>query len=179
MNTLGAVTFQCFTHEQVKEINKEVKKNILRKEELSKASSAVSKIGAFSIVPCSPLMDLLHPWMYQCQGTNIEFFGYDIYWDFHLETFNYNVYGESGEYGWHVDSKRGQTPVDIKLTCMLNLSEDPYEGGEFHMITSDEEIKFTSGMGVIFTSLVAHKVTPVTKEERITLSYWAQGPSWR
>ena len=67
----------------------------------------------------------------------------------------------------------------MKLTCLLNLSEEPYEGGEFYTIDNQEEHKFTSGMGLVTTSLIAHKVTPVTKGERITLSYWAYGPSWR
>ena len=32
-NKTGVVTFPCFTHEQVKEINKEIKKNIIKKED--------------------------------------------------------------------------------------------------------------------------------------------------
>ena len=67
----------------------------------------------------------------------------------------------------------------MKLTCLLNLSEEPYEGGEFYTITSNEKEEFTSGMGLIITSLIAHKVTPVTKGERITLTYWVAGPLWR
>jgi len=70
--------------------------------------------------------------------------------------------------------------MDIKLTCLLNLSEEPYEGGEFCAINQEEEtIKFDSGMGLVMNSLIAHKVTPVTKGERITLTYWAMGPLWR
>ena len=69
--------------------------------------------------------------------------------------------------------------IDLKLTCILNLSEEPYEGGSFFKINEKEEIKFDSGMGLIFNSLIAHKVTPVTKGERITLTYWGEGPPWR
>ena len=68
---------------------------------------------------------------------------------------------------------------DMKLTCMLNLSEEPYEGGEFEANGIDEKIKFDSGDGLVLNSLVAHRVTPVTKGERITLTYWAYGPAWR
>ena len=39
--------------------------------------------------------------------------------------------------------------------------------------------QFNSGETLIFTSLWAHKVSPVTKGKRITLTYWATGPSWR
>ena len=172
------LTFPCFNHEQVKEIKKKIKENIIQEEENSHAADNVSKIGNFFVVPCLPLMELLHPWLYQCQLENKQNFGYDIFWDFHLEILNYNVYGTEGEYGWHIDAN-SRYEYDIKLTCLLNLSEEPYEGGEFCAINQNEEIKFDSGMGLITNSLIAHKVTPVTKGERITLTYWAIGPSWR
>ena len=175
--TIGISTFQCFTHEQVKEINKTIKKNIVQKEELSHIASDASKIGDFFCVPCLPLMKLIHPWIYQCQQVNRECFGYNIFWDFHLDALNYNVYKTNGEYTWHVDMS---TDVfDIKLTCLLNLSEEMYEGGEFCLINHEEEIKFDSGMGLVVNPLLAHKVTPITRGERITLTYWATGPSWR
>ena len=170
---------QCFTHEQVKKINKEIKKNIAQKQDPSFAAYNVSKIGDFFHVPCNPLTKLLRPWLYQCQLVNRESFGFDIYWDFHLEVLNYNVYGIGDEYSWHIDSNTENSPRDMKLTCLLNLSEEPYEGGKFYVITSKKEIEFVSGMGVVFHSLIAHKVTPVTKGERITLTYWGTGPSMK
>jgi predicted 2-oxoglutarate/Fe(II)-dependent dioxygenase YbiX len=179
MNTLEVITFQCFTHEQVKEINKKISTNIVEEEKSSEVASNASKIGNFFYVPCSPLMELLHPWLYQCQQINRNHFGYDVYWNFHLEKFNYNVYGTGGKYEWHLDANTENTPLDSKLTCLLNLSEEPYEGGEFYMLDKDAQMEFTSGMGIVFNSLIAHKLTPVTKGKRISLTYWAQGPSWR
>jgi hypothetical protein len=174
----GTITFQCFTQEQVKEINKKIKENIFQEEKLSYAAASASKKGDFFHVQCLSLLELIHPWLYQCQLTNREVFGYDIFWDFHLEVLNYNVYGENGEYNWHIDADpRGMQ--DIKLTCLLNLSEETYEGGEFYTITDNKKIEFTSGMGLILTSLIAHKVSPVTKGERISLTYGAYGPLWR
>ena len=178
MNPLSAITFPYFTHEQVKEINKEIRKNIRQKEPLDAAASAI-KVGSFFHIPCLSLTELLHPWLKQCQVINKKVFGYDIFWNFHLESFNYNVYDKSGEYDWHTDVTKNKVR-DIKLTCLLNLSEETYEGGEFRTIGKpNENIKFTSGMGLIFNPLIAHKVTPVTKGERITLTYWGIGPSWR
>ena len=171
-------TFQVFTPEQVRKINIEIKKHILHTENTSTAAQNVSKTGKFYHVRCNALMELLHPWLYLCQLSNKEMFGYDIYWDFHLDTLNYNVYETGNEYECHIDATKSST-YDMKLTCLLNLSEEPHEGGKFHVIHIDEEQEFTSGMGLVFTSLIAHKVTPVTKGERITLTYWATGPSWR
>ena len=168
-------TFDCFTQEEVKEINKIIRRNILQKEDLNDPSG--TKIGEFSNVLCSPLIESVRPWIYQCQRLNRAIFGYDIYWDFHLEAMNYNVYGENGQYNWHID-RNPKGPEDMKLTCLLNLSEEPYEGGDFHVVGAGP-IKFTSGEGLVINSLLAHKVTPITKGERITLTYWAYGPSWR
>ena len=178
MNSHGFNQFNCFTNEQVKNINKEIKKNIAQKEDPSLLAQDVVKIGKFSIVPCLPLMELLHPWLYQCQLTNRNLFGYDIYWNFHLDVLNYNVYGKTGKYGWHIDTAKDRAS-DLKFTCLLNLSEEPYEGGEFCVVGEEKPIEFTSGRGLIINSLIAHKVTPVTKGKRITLTYFAQGPAWR
>jgi hypothetical protein len=180
MEEKGVITFPCFTQEQVKEINKKIKKIIFQKEEKSSASETAVKIGEFFHVPLMPLMESLHSWLYQCQVINKNVFGYDIYWDWHLEYLNYNVYGTGGEYGWHIDTNSEKTLSDSKLTCLLNLSEEIYEGGEFYTIgNSNEEVEFTTGMGLVMTSLIGHKVTPITQGERITLAYWAHGPSWK
>ena len=178
MTVTSVNAFHVFTSEQVRKINKEIEKNILGVQDISHGAQNVSKIGKFSHVRCDALMELLHPWLYQCQEANRNFFGYDIDWDFHLATLNYNVYSTSGEYGWHIDATRERI-FDIKLTCLLNLSEEPYEGGEFSTINSTERIEFTSGMGLVFNSLIAHKVTPITKGERITLTYFGLSPAWR
>ena len=147
-----------FSEEQIKEINKEIKKNLFQKEPQTEAAQNASKIGDFFHIPCSPLMELLHPWLYQCQLINRHHFGYDVDWNLHLDKFNYNVYGESGEYGWHVDANTENTKIDKKLTCLLNLSEEPYEGGEFKLVGVDKKIKFDSGEGLVFTSLQARYV---------------------
>ena len=179
MNPLKVITFPyIFTQEQVKEINKEIRKNISEKESL-KLHASTTKVGKFFHIPCLPLLEILHSWLKQCQEINTKAFGYDIFWNFNLESFNYNVYDKSGEYDWHTDVTKNKE-CDIKLTCLLNLSENPYEGGEFRTIGKPEEsIKFTSGMGLIFNPMIAHKVTPIIKGERISLTYWGVGPSWR
>ena len=173
------IGFPCFTPEQVKNINKEVKKYIMGEQSPKDAASYTNKIGKFYHVAVNPLMELLHPWLYQCQSINKHIYGYDIDWDFHLDVFNYNIYGLGGEYGYHMDANN-ESKLDIKLTCLLNLSEEPYEGGKFSTINSaDEIVRFDPGEGLVLNSLIAHRVTPVTKGERITLTYFGEGPAWR
>ena len=43
------MSFPCFTHEQVKEINKKIKENILQAQDSSMFAQNVSKMGDFSI----------------------------------------------------------------------------------------------------------------------------------
>ena len=177
---VDGIYFEIFTLEEVKEINKEIiKYKSPEKERPELAAHNASKVGDFFHVPCTPLMELIHPWLYQCQTINREVFGYHINWNFHLDNLNYNVYGLYGEYDWHIDANRETQPLDVKLTCLLNLSEEPYEGGEFCKINDVDQHPFSSGMGVVLNSLIAHKVTPVTKGERRSLTYWGTGPSWR
>jgi hypothetical protein len=176
--TTNSWVFPCFTIEQVKEINKVIKNNTLQKEDVNTKAKA-SKVGDFFGILCAPVMHLIHPWLYQCQLINKEIYGYDIDWHFHLDYANYNVYGNSGEYDWHIDATP-KIASDLKLTCILNLSEESYEGGEFLLINaSPQKIKFETGDGLVFNSLIAHKITPVTKGERITLTYWASGSNWK
>jgi len=179
MNSISNVTFSCFTPEQVKLLNKKIKENIDREQSPTDAADNVKKIGKFSHIKIASLMNLLHTWLYKCQSINRDHFGYDIYWDFHIEDVSINIYGEGGEYGWHVDGNPTPTPIDYKLTCLLNLSEEPYEGGDLYLVINEEKKVINPGDGICFNSLIAHKVTPVTKGERRTLTYWAQGPSWR
>ena len=176
----SSASFDCFTIEQVKEINKIIKENILEEENSSLPADNANKKGKFYIFPCDPLIQLLHPFLYNCQGINRNYYSYDINWHFHIEVLSYNVYGVGDKYGWHIDQNPRNVMFTPKLTCLLNLSEEPYEGGDLHIVGSDEKQKFnSSGSAIVFTSLLSHKVTPVTKGERITLTYWASGPTWR
>ena len=137
-------------------------------------------------------MEYLNPFISFIQGTNAKHFGYNLFLYLNEETFNYNVYeGKTkDEYYWHTDCTPTSEPFDIKLTCLLNLSEDTYEGGDL-LISPDfhdhEKEKYneivgqfrTPGTAIIFHPQRPHKVLPVNKGKRITLTYWAYGPTWK
>jgi len=172
--------FACFNPQAVKAINELIKKNVGQKEEPTQAAEDTNKVGTFFNVPIPPIMNLIHPWLYLCQNINRRHFGYDVDWQFQSDGVNYNIYKTNDTYDWHVDEERTLTCMDIKLTCLLNLSEEPYEGGEFYVRGQKEvKIRFDPGMGLILHPLLAHKVAPVTKGKRITLTYWGLGPLWR
>ena len=87
-----------------------------------------------------------------------------------------------GKYDWHIDS--GASPVfDTKLTVILNLSEKKYEGGQFQYISQGNEIvtidRFNAfGSLIMFKSHLNHRVLPITKGERNSLTLFLNGPKF-
>ena len=91
----------------------------------------------------------------------------------------YNVYSGDikARYGEHHDSSRSWA-FDAKLTFLLNLSPDEYEGGD--LIINKRLTNFRKpGSVILFKSNLMHEVTPVTKGERITLTYFINGPKFQ
>ena len=89
-------------------------------------------------------------------------------------------------YGWycaiikeHRNSKSKVWPYDIKMTFLLNLSEEPYEGGDFIIDKKPQPFFREPGTAILFKSYIKHEVTPVTKGERISLSYFMCGPKFQ
>jgi predicted 2-oxoglutarate/Fe(II)-dependent dioxygenase YbiX len=83
------------------------------------------------------------------------------------------------EYDWHADGTLGDC-FDLKITALLNLSQEPYEGGEFEIfINKPEHIKLYDKPGslIVFPSFLYHRVKPVTKGTRLTMSQFFLGPN--
>jgi hypothetical protein len=106
-------------------------------------------------------------------------FGYKL---FPINDNNYallNIYSseEKGEYDWHNDTSNSSF-VDTKLTVLVNLSEENYEGGNF--LIFDGGVRkidfFKPGTLLIIKSYLNHKVEPVTKGIRKTLTIFRNGP---
>ena len=112
---------------------------------------------------------------------NKNFFGFDL---FEINDFigvNYNKYSaaNNGQYNWHSDDVK-EKPYDIKLTAILNLSDEEYEGGDFSLFINGEQKieKFNKrGSLIVFPSWIQHRVSPVTKNSRKTLTLFLTGPN--
>lgn len=107
---------------------------------------------------------------------------------FHFNCFNFsdddvlyfNVYDESqqSQYSWHSDGVKDQN-FDIKITALMNLSTEKYEGGEFGLFLNGERSipEFDCpGSMLIFPSWVQHCVRPVIKGTRYSMTYFVSGP---
>ena len=118
---------------------------------------------------------------------NNRIFKYDIVKITDDHFVNVNYYDtENPNYHWHMDGTKLDKRYDIKLTCILNISTEKYEGGNLVLYNIPDNIndiikeKFSQpGYALLFTSNHFHKVESVTKGSRRSLSYWALGPLWR
>ncbi|WP_409524531.1 Fe2+-dependent dioxygenase [Nitrincola sp. MINF-07-Sa-05] len=94
----------------------------------------------------------------------------------------FNCYCDGGEFGYHIDNAIRQVPgtpvkirTDLSMTLFLSEPQD-YEGGE--LVIEDtfgtQCIKLAAGDMVLYPSSSLHRVTPVTKGQRISAFFWLQ-----
>ena len=113
---------------------------------------------------------------------NREAFGFDLT-EF-AESPQVARYGaeREGHFDWHSDIGGGALAAKRKLTIVVQLSEpQDYENGTLEL-QPDSNIRHTprdQGTAILFPSFVLHRVTPVTKGTRWSLTLWSHGPAFR
>ena len=94
----------------------------------------------------------------------------------------FNRYGVGETYGLHVDGAIMRIPAtsevmrsDVSLTLALS-DQDAYEGGELVIATEfgEQRVRPNAGDAVIYPSGSLHRVTPVTRGERLAAICWIQ-----
>jgi PKHD-type hydroxylase len=104
-----------------------------------------------------------------------------------VENLQLSKYSEGEKYSWHYDLIPGNKVRKLTFTVSLN---DDYEGGGFQFSwgqpnwkykkrTIEEPALNTKGKFVVFPSYYFHRVLPVTKGTRYSLTGWAYGPPFR
>ena len=119
-------------------------------------------------------------------GTNEQIFGYDLFSMKEKNPLYLNNYASSNKsrYDWHNDSS-SNINTDVKLTGLINLSTSKYEGGEFEIFNSSTSGNYTvnefseGGDVILIKSNSYHRVMPVTKGNRKTLTIFFEGPRFR
>jgi PKHD-type hydroxylase len=113
---------------------------------------------------------------------NRDHFGFDIT-DFgeSAQIARYDAAG-ADHFDWHADIGRGPQAARRKLTIVVQLSDPAtYEGGTLELRPDSSIIAAdaTPGTATLFPSFVLHRVTPLTKGTRWSLTLWAHGPAFR
>tara|TARA_R100001224_G_scaffold113639_1_gene99836 strand:- start:5584 stop:6144 length:561 start_codon:yes stop_codon:yes gene_type:complete len=176
--------WKVFETTEIKDFNKECKK-YFQKGIDRKAVGVTKTANVFYINKNkflqSKYKDKLYRIFQMVDEANRKVFGFNIYGNPHMYdgVFNYNVYNaeREGTYDWHIDGNLVEQS-DLKLTALINLSEQSYKGGELKIVgrTHYEVPEMKPGYMIVFPSFLAHKVEPVTEGERISLAMWFWGP---
>ncbi|PWR21901.1 Fe2+-dependent dioxygenase [Zavarzinia compransoris] len=94
----------------------------------------------------------------------------------------FNRYADEGTYGAHVDSAIMRVPgtdvvVRSDLSATLFLSDpDSYDGGELEIEGQFgvQAVKLEAGDMILYPSTSLHRVTPVTRGERLAAFFWIE-----
>ncbi len=87
-----------------------------------------------------------------------------------------------GHFDWHADIGDGRLAARRKLTMVVQLSDPAdYDGGSLEVMPSSQilEAPRARGTATVFPSYLLHRVTPVTRGARHSLTIWAHGPAFR
>lgn len=169
------------TVEECSAIRNAIKNNINSKA-VDSPAQGVTKTSKVEVVDYGMVSRELYKFRQIIQDINKNFFGLNLFSACDFDIVNYADYHaqDDAEYGWHADNVGGEM-YDIKLTALLNLSENDYEGGKFELFLNGPYSidKFDKiGSMIVFPSFVPHRVTPVTKGTRSSLAYFVTGPNW-
>jgi len=173
-----------FNLNEIKELNKYIESNYDNVENI--LNQAVNKNGQSKkktktlVISYNKIKNKLNNLEKFIHYMNKNHFGYILHPLNDFDTCLYNIYESKnkGEYDWHVDDSRSNV-YDIKLTILINLSEENFDGGDFKIFNGDEytvnNLKIP-GTVVIFKSFLNHKVLPITKGVRKSLTLFCTGP---
>ena len=170
---------KLFNSDQIKIINETIKKNIIQADD--RPNNKAIKTSQVSFVKLYSIQKFIVPLIDFILTSNNNHFGFDLFQLAASKIINYNNYKIDEEYTWHIDAALSSPVRDIKLTCLLNCSEEKYEGGNLYLFR-DGDVKvenFDPGCAIIFPSFTNHKVEKITSGSRSTLSIWMEGPKFR
>ena len=177
-SNICAVT-KLFNLDQIKKINEKINLSLI--ESRDNPSDKAIKTSQVKFVKLLSIQNLIMPFIDFCYSANNEYYGFDLFSLTSNKILNYNTYNIGEEYSWHIDADMKSPIRDVKLTCLLNLSEEKYDGGDLYLF-NHKEVKvenFEPGSAVVFPSFLNHRVSEILKGSRNTLAIWMWGPKFR
>ena len=152
------------------------------KDSATNINNDIKKTSQVKLIRFKKLKHLINDTLEMALLINNENFGYNLFSKNDYDNFLLSKYSHKNKskYDYHTDGAR-VPHYDTKLSFIINVSLETYEGGKFMIHNNDEyEIKeFTKpGNAILFKSYLNHKVTPVTKGERRSLTYFMKGPKF-
>lgn len=178
------VCAKIFTEEECNIIKTTFLKNV--DESLQDVpAEGVAKRSSVYMTRFQHVRKLLHKAEQFVLDVNKNYFSYDLHATTDHDPLFLNVYDyrDQGTYGWHKDLTDDSCNYDYKLTMLLNISDEWYQGGHLHYFTTGAEkqiIEFQEpGVVAVFPSYTPHQVTNVTLGIRKTITQFYTGPRFR
>ena len=152
---------KVLSKEEIKKINSLLDKYKKEKEPARAKARESKKTSTVYPIKIKFLKEEISKILYNINIVNQDRYGYDLY-NFYDETFKAS---------------------DIKLTALVNISESSFSGGEFNLLNSKNvtlapELSNPGSM-IVFNSFILHKVDPIIKGTRKTLTFFAKGPAFK
>tara|TARA_R100001510_G_scaffold8388_1_gene6452 strand:- start:2697 stop:3269 length:573 start_codon:yes stop_codon:yes gene_type:complete len=139
---------------------------------------------------------LSDPWIFDWITPAVHELNQQLNWNFDIsipENIQFTRYTEGQFYNWHIDNKfSNSTNYDRKISVVIPLKDDSeYEGGDLEFYdssvspqsTQDRVVKKEEfrkkGNLIVFPSYLWHRVTKVTKGERLSIVIWFNGVKFR
>lgn len=136
------------------------------------------------------------PWIFDWITPAVHQINRELNWNFEIsgsEDIQFTRYTEGQFYNWHTDNKFTEiNNTDRKISVVIPLKDDSeYEGGDLEFYdtsfspqsTQDRVIKKEEfrkkGNLIIFPSYMWHRVTKVTKGERLSIVIWFTGEQFK
>tara|TARA_R100000951_G_C2534878_1_gene147522 strand:- start:42 stop:587 length:546 start_codon:yes stop_codon:yes gene_type:complete len=163
-------------------INKIIdKKSVIYDQDFKKAKYS-TKTSTVKYIDYNHLSKFLNDYVVKALSVNSDCFGYNLFSLSPTTVLNVNYYSENEKYEWHFDSS--QNPVnDVKLTLLINISEKKYQGGEFQVFLSENPETINSfskgGDMILLKSSILHRVIPIIKGMRKSLTIFFEGPKFQ
>ena len=172
-------TAPLFNIDHIKKLNKTISDHFVQGSD--KPNTNAIKTSQVKFVNLGAIQHLISPFLDFIIHSNTYYYGFDIFQLTGSKKLNYNTYQKDEEYTWHIDATVRSPIRDIKLTCLLNCSDNDYKGGDLFLFR-DKDVKvenFGPGSAVVFPSFISHKVEKIISGSRATLAIWMNGPKFR
>ena len=172
-------TAPLFNIDHIKKLNRTISEHFVPGSD--KPNTDAIKSSHVKFVNLGAIQHLISPFLDFIIHSNTYYYGFDIFQLTGSKKLNYNTYQKDEEYTWHMDATVRSPIRDIKLTCLLNCSDNDYKGGDLFLFR-DKDVKvenFGPGSAVVFPSFISHKVEKIISGSRATLAIWMNGPKFR
>lgn len=178
-----AVWKDVFSSNDIYNINKVIEEKYFANE-TKEYGTEYKNVSSVKLFYYRDIKHLIGNFLQQIYQHSAYSFGYNVfpYNDFNVLRHSTYDSKDKADYDWHNDSSGSQI-YDTKLTLLINVSSEAYEGGEFQILDGKNPQTINDfnsfGSAFLFQSHVLHKVLPVTSGIRKSIAYFIEGPKFQ